>query len=492
MSSTDDRDVGRRQSTGAAESARLPERSTRHNRRRHTVVGYARSMPQTTVDPSHTRPKLAVIGTGYLGAVHAACMADFGFEVMGIDINQAAIEKLASGDAPFFEPYLEEVLSRALASGKLTFSTDLQAAAEFADIFFICVGTPQQSGSNAADVSYVDDAVMGLVDGLSHDALIVGKSTVPVGTAARLTDYVAANAKSGVSIEIAWNPEFLREGHAVADTQHPDRIVVGSTSERADKALREVYAIPLADGVPYISTDLATAELVKVAANSFLATKISFINAMAEVCDKVGADVSMLAEALGHDSRIGKEFLRAGIGFGGGCLPKDLRAFMARAGELGVADTLSFLRDIDEINLRQRERAAQAAKAMFDGALIGRRVGVLGAAFKPNSDDVRDLPALHVAASLHLQGAHVRVYDPHANANAAAVYPTLDYRENYLEACEGAELVLLLTEWAEFAAIDPDELAAVVSTKRIFDARNALDPAKWRDAGWEFRGLGRP
>jgi len=449
-------------------------------------------MTDSATQASTALPRLAVIGTGYLGAVHAACMADFGFDVIGIDTDQRKIDELSAGIAPFFEPGLNEVLARALASGRLTFSTELHAAASFADVFFICVGTPQQARSNAADVSYVDAAVKGLAALLTRDALIVGKSTVPVGTAARLTDVVNGLAAPGVKVELAWNPEFLREGHAVADTQRPDRIVVGTTSDTADATLREVYKIPLADNVPYLRTDLATAELVKVAANSFLATKISFINAMAEVCDKVGADVSLLAEALGHDTRIGPQFLRAGIGFGGGCLPKDIRAFMARAGELGVDDTLSFLRQIDEINFRQRERAAEAATSMLDGVVIGKRIGVLGAAFKPNSDDVRDSPALHVAANLHLQGANLRVFDPHANANAAAVYPTLDYAQSALEACEGANLVLLLTEWAEFVAIDPAELAEVVETKRIFDARNALDATRWREAGWEFRGLGRP
>ncbi len=445
-------------------------------------------MPEST----QIRPRLAVIGTGYLGAVHAACMADFGFDVIGVDVDAKKIEQLLAGVPPFFEPGLGDVLQSSLASGRLRFSTDLADAAEFADIFFICVGTPQQPGSNAADVTYVDAAVDGLVPLLTRDALLVGKSTVPVGTAARLSRRARSIAPTGITVDLAWNPEFLREGHAVADTQHPDRIVVGTTSDAADQALRDVYSVPLENGVAYLRTDLATAELVKVAANSFLATKISFINAMAEVCDKVGADVGLLAQALGYDSRIGPEFLRAGIGFGGGCLPKDLRAFMARAGELGVDDTLSFLREIDEINLRQRERAAEAATAMLGGALVGKRVGVLGAAFKPNSDDVRDSPALHVAANLHLQGARVRIYDPHANENAAAIYPTLEYADSALSACAQADLVLLLTEWQEFLAIEPAQLAEVTAANRIFDARNALDAQKWRAAGWEFRGLGRP
>ena len=437
-------------------------------------------------------PKLSVIDTGYLGAVHAACMANFGFDVIGVDVDQRKIDQLSEGKPPFYEPELPEILTAALDSGRLTFTTDLAQAAAFADVHFICVGTPQSANSNAADVTFVNSAVSGLVPHLTRDALLVGKSTVPVGTAARLRTLARSLAPAGVNVDLAWNPEFLREGFAVADTQRPDRIVIGTDSDSADQLLRAVYTHQLADGVPYLRTDLATAELVKVAANSFLATKISFINAMAEVCERAGADVTALAHAIGYDDRIGAKFLRAGVGFGGGCLPKDIRAFMARAGELGVDDALSFLKEIDDINLRQRTRTANAAVTMLGGSVNGKTIAALGAAFKPDSDDVRDSPALDVAANLHLQGARVRVYDPKAMANAAALFPTLDFVDSAIDACADADLVLLLTEWKEFVALDPNELAARTAGKRILDARNVLDPVAWRAGGWHYRGLGRP
>lgn len=439
-----------------------------------------------------SRPRLSVIGTGYLGAVHAACMANFGFDVMGVDVDEQKIDQLRAGKPPFYEPHLPEILEEALASGRLTFTSDLAEAAAFADVHFICVGTPQSANSNAADVTFVNAAVKGLVPHLTRDALLVGKSTVPVGTAARLRALSQSLAPAGISVELAWNPEFLREGFAVADTQRPDRIVIGTDNDEADALLQEVYTHQIADGVPYLRTDLATAELVKVAANSFLATKISFINAMAEVCERAGADVTALANAIGYDDRIGAKFLRAGVGFGGGCLPKDIRAFMARAGELGVDDALSFLKEIDDINLRQRTRTANAAVTMLGGVANGKTVAALGAAFKPDSDDVRDSPALDVSANLHLQGANVRVYDPKAMTNASAMFPTLDFVSSAEEACTGADLVLLLTEWKEFVALDPHKLADLTSGKRILDARNVLDPVVWRAAGWQYRGLGRP
>ncbi len=439
-----------------------------------------------------SQPRLSVVGTGYLGAVHAACMANFGFEVIGVDVDELKVKQLGSGQPPFYEPGLPEVLDQALESGRLHFTADMAEAAAFGDVHFICVGTPQSANSNAADISYVNAAVEGLVPHLTGDALLVGKSTVPVGTAARLRDVSQKLAPEGVKVELAWNPEFLREGFAVADTQRPDRIVIGTDSDSADELLRQVYSNQISAGVPYLRTDLATSELVKVAANSFLATKISFINAMAEVCDRAGADVTALAHAIGYDDRIGSKFLRAGLGFGGGCLPKDIRAFMARAGELGVDDALSFLKEIDDINLRQRSRTANAAATMLGGTVNEKVIAALGAAFKPDSDDVRDSPALDVAANLHLQGANVRVYDPKAMVNAAAQFPTLDFVDSAVEACAGADIVLLLTEWNEFVTLDPHELASRTAGRRILDARNVLDPAQWREAGWQYQGIGRP
>ncbi|MFF1819597.1 UDP-glucose dehydrogenase family protein [Kribbella sp. NPDC058245] len=435
--------------------------------------------------------RITVIGTGYLGAVHAACMADLGHDVLGVDVDTAKIEALAAGRPPFFEPGLSEVLSRTVGSGKLKFTTSLADAAAFGDVHFVCVGTPQKPGSHAADLKHVNAVIDGLAPHLDRETLVVGKSTVPVGTAAAVAARLAELAPAGAGAEVAWNPEFLREGFAVDDTLRPDRLVVGTVSAKADAILRDVYAPILATGTPYIRTDLATAELVKVSANAFLATKISFINAIADVCDAAGGDVVTLAEAIGYDGRIGHRFLSAGLGFGGGCLPKDIRAFMARAEELGVHDALAFLGEVDEINMRRRQRVVGLARKLVGGSFLGRNVAVLGAAFKPNSDDVRDSPALNVAATIQLQGANVRVHDPEAIENARAAFPSLDYAHEAAKACEKADVVLHLTEWQEYLDIDPEELAQVVSHRRIVDGRNALSLDRWRAASWTVRGLGR-
>jgi len=436
--------------------------------------------------------RLSVIGTGYLGATHAACMAELGFEVMGFDVDEAKIAALRDGRVPFFEPGLPELLSKQVESGRLTFTTDIREVAAFADMHFICVGTPQKKDSNAADMRYVHAAVESLAPLLDRECLVVGKSTVPSGTAAALAERIAELAPGGDAVELAWNPEFLREGFAVKDTLRPERLVIGVRSEKAEKMLREVYA-PLTDlEIPLIVTDFATAELVKVAANSFLATKISFINAMAEICETTGADVTQLAEALALDSRIGGRFLHAGLGFGGGCLPKDIRAFMSRADELGAGDAVAFLREVDAINLRRRARMVDLAREQCDGDFTGRKVGVLGAAFKPNSDDIRDSPALWVADVIRQAGAEVTLFDPEAMPNAKKLYPDLAYADSAVAACAGADVVLHLTEWSEFREMDPGVLSDVVAARRIVDGRNALDPAKWRDAGWTYRALGRP
>ena len=440
--------------------------------------------PEAMVDTSTVHPRLSVIGTGYLGATHAACMADLGFEVIGVDVDQAKIDLLAAGTVPFYEPGLPEVLQRALDSGRLRFTTSFAEAGSWADIHFLCTGTPQLPGSHAADLSQVHGAVRALAPHLRPGALVVGKSTVPVGTADTIAAMLAGSA------DVAWNPEFLREGFAVADTMKPDRLVIGVRSASAEERLREVYR-PITDqGVPLLVMDFATAELVKVAANAFLATKISFINAMAEVCEAAGADVTALADAIGHDPRIGRRFLNAGLGFGGGCLPKDIRAFMARAGELGAEEALTFLREVDSTNLRRRAHTIDLARMTLDGQISGRRVTVLGAAFKPDSDDVRDSPALDVAQALHNSGAQVVVHDPRALANAARVAPTLHYEADLAAALADAELVLHLTEWSDYRDLDPAALDR--GPAHIIDGRNTLDPDRWRAAGWTYRALGRP
>lgn len=435
--------------------------------------------------------KISVIGCGYLGATHAACMAEMGFEVIGVEVDATKLASLSQGHVPFFEPELEDMLTRHTRSGRLRFTDDLGEAARESDIHFICVGTPQSSESGAADLQYVEGSVAALATHLDRPTLVVGKSTVPVGTAQRLAGMLSTLAPVGAEARLAWSPEFLREGFAVQDTLRPDRLVFGITDDQALTMLREAFAGPLAAGTPELVTDLPTAELVKVAANAFLATKISFINAMAEVCDAVGADVTKLADAIGHDARIGRRFLNAGIGFGGGCLPKDIRAFHHRAAELGLHDATGFLEHIDAINLRQRAAMVRRATAAVEG-VDSPRVAVLGAAFKPQSDDIRDSPALEISATLLERGVQVTVHDPFALGNARRSFPQLAYAETSKDALSGADLVLHLTEWPEYRELDPTATRGLVNTAHIIDGRNCLDAAAWRTAGWTYESIGRP
>lgn len=458
---------------------------------------------------------MTVIGTGYLGATHAACMAQLGHEVLGIDVDPEKIASLSTGEVPFYEPGLPEILSSNIAAGTLGFTTELAAAAQFATVHFIGVGTPQKKGEYAADISYVTAVISQLVPLLTRDSIIVGKSTVPVGTAQDMQSLADELSQPGVRVDIVWNPEFLREGFAVKDTLEPDRIVIGIDDFRqarkghfADgsatplQLMEEVYE-PITRysehnpsstgyaGCPVIVTDFATAELVKVSANAFLATKISFINAVAEVCEASGADVTVLADAIGMDPRIGRRFLGAGLGFGGGCLPKDIRSFMARAGELGVDQAVTFLREIDAINMRRRDKMVSMAIEAAGGNLMGSRVAVLGVAFKPNSDDVRDSPALSVAGMLALRGAEVVVYDPKAIENSQKVFPTLNYADSALDACTGADVIIVATEWDEFIDLDPVRVHEVARGYEVLDGRNCLHGHKWAQAGWTYRALGR-
>jgi len=426
--------------------------------------------------------RVSVIGTGYLGAVHAAGMAELGFEVVGVDVDADRIATLGEGRVPFYEPDLEPLLRKHVESGRLTFHTDPAAVAE-ADVHFLCVGTPQRPDGPGADLSFLDSAVESLRRHVRPGSLMVGKSTVPVGTAARVAE---SFAEYGVGL--AWNPEFLREGHAVADTLRPDRLVFGVRDETSEAVLREVYADAIAAETPVVVTDLATSELVKTSANAFLATKISFVNAIAEVCDAAGADVTTLADALGHDVRIGRQFLGAGLGFGGGCLPKDVRAFRARAAELGIE--LGLLAEVDAINLRRRDRVVSLATELLGGDVRGRKIAALGAAFKPNSDDVRDSPALDVARRLAAAGARVKVHDPVAIEAARRIAPDLEYADSAFAAAAGSDIVLHLTEWKDYRAIDPVALGEIVNRHHVVDARNCLDRARWRQAGWTYRGLG--
>jgi UDPglucose 6-dehydrogenase len=437
--------------------------------------------------------RIAVYGTGYLGATHATGMAELGHDVLGVDVDVAKLAKLEAGELPFYEPGLEQALKRNIAAGRLRFTSSVEEAAASAEAHFVAVGTPQKRGEFAADMQHVNAVIDTLAPLLTEPTVIFGKSTVPVGTGKRLGARARELAPAGDGVDVAWNPEFLREGFAVHDTLHPDRLVLGVDRERpgrAEQMARNIYAELIAEDIPFVVTDLATAELVKVSANAFLATKISFINAMAEVCEASDADVTVLADALGYDRRIGRGFLNAGLGFGGGCLPKDIRAFMARAGELGADQALTFLREVDNINLRCRTRMVELAREACT-SFLGARVAVLGAAFKPDSDDVRDSPALNVAGQIQLQGATVSVYDPKALDNSRALFPTLSYATSTLEACEGADVVLVLTEWADFKKLRPEDLNPVVRRRTIIDGRNCFDPQQWRNAGWRYRALGR-
>ncbi|MBC6767608.1 UDP-glucose dehydrogenase family protein [Corynebacterium amycolatum] len=458
--------------------------------------------------------RITVIGTGYLGATHAAAMAELGHEVLGVDVDPAKIEALSAGQVPFFEPGLPELLKKHVESGRLRFTTNYDEAVEFANVHFVGVGTPQVKGSYAADVRYVDAAITELAKRVVGKHLVFGKSTVPVGTAPRLQELAAKmiseRAAAGdeqlknTSLEIAWNPEFLREGFAVKDTLEPDRVVLGTqkpgmilngagqeVESIAEDSLRECFGPIFERETPLIVADTATAELVKVSANAFLATKISFINAVSEICEVTGADITTLADAIGMDARIGRRFLNAGLGFGGGCLPKDIRAFMARAGELGVDQALTFLREVDAINMRRREKTVDLVRGSFGGSLLGHTVTVLGAAFKPNSDDVRDSPALSIAGSLSLAGASVIVYDPQAMENAKKNFPTLEYAPSIEAALEGSEMVVVATEWQQFRDIDPVAAKKLVKRAAVLDGRNCLPADQWRAAGWDVTCLGR-
>jgi UDPglucose 6-dehydrogenase len=431
--------------------------------------------------------KLSVIGTGYLGATHAACMASLGFEVIGFDTQATKIELLSKGKVPFYEPELEELLAEQLKSGRLTFTNNVADLAD-ADVHFICVGTPQVKNGNAADLTYVNSALESIAKYVKPGGLVVGKSTVPVGTATKLRSrLLELNPKA----DLAWNPEFLREGFAVEDTLRPNRLVVGVVNDSAEQLLKEVYASNLKEKTPWVRADLPTAELVKVAANSFLATKISFINAMAEICEAAGGDVTLLAKAIGYDPRIGSRFLQAGIGFGGGCLPKDIRAFMARAEELGASQAVEFLKEIDAINMRARQRIIELVRKDLNDDLRGKKVAILGAAFKPDSDDVRDSPALDIAAQIQAAGAVVTVHDPKAIANAQKRFPALNFAADVNATLKDADILLHLTEWKIYREIDPNKVKSIVKTPIMIDGRNALDRELWQSAGWKFRALGR-
>ncbi len=432
--------------------------------------------------------KITVIGLGYLGATHAVAMAKIGHQVIGLETNEEKLDSLRSGKAGFYEPGLDEALVEQLAAGRLTFQSKHDENTASAELHFICVGTPQNKGSDSANTSYLFSAVRDLAPILHKDALVVGKSTVPVGTAALLTEEL--NKLVDFDAQLAWNPEFLREGTALEDSLKPDRLVVGVNSQFAEAKLREVFASMISSGVPFIVTDIPTAELVKSAANAFLATKISFINSMAEIAEVSGANASALAEAIGYDERIGNKFLRNGVGFGGGCLPKDIRALTARAEELGVGQAVSYLKEIDQVNLRRRVRVIALLKSEL-GELSGKKVLVLGAAFKPDSDDIRDSPALDIALLAKKAGAEVIVHDPVSLPGVRSKHPELICVEDLHEAFSGVDAVVLATEWKQYRELDAKSIADTVSNRLVIDGRNVLNVKAWQQAGFKVLALGR-
>lgn len=484
-------DCGRR-SIGGVPSGPVGQPTTRHALSfRPLLEAPTGRLPDAREEGGTMSLCVTVIGTGYLGVTHAAGLAESGCQVLGVDVDTERIATLANGTVPFYEPGLAELLSRHVSTGRLRFTTSFAEAGTFGEVHFLCVGTPQRLDGLGADLGQLEAVIDSLAPHLTNQSLVVGKSTVPVGTAEALATRLSNRAPVGHDVDLAWNPEFLREGRAVTDTLRPDRIVVGVRSELAEKMLREVYAAQLDAGVEMLVTDVATAELVKIAANAFLATKVSFINAMAELCEATGADVTALRDAIGRDDRIGKRYLHAGLGFGGGCLPKDIRSLMSQARDLGVAGVARLMGEVDAINVSRRARVLELTREACGGSLRDRRIAVLGISFKPDSDDVRDSPALDVAERLMLHGARVSVYDPAGCENAARALPTLHYAATVREAARGADAVLHLTEWREFRDLDPAMLAAVVHRRYVLDARNALDPELWRSHGWTYRGLGR-
>ncbi|NDH64971.1 MAG: UDP-glucose/GDP-mannose dehydrogenase family protein [Microbacteriaceae bacterium] len=432
--------------------------------------------------------KIVVIGLGYLGATTAVALNKMGNRVIGIDPNPAKIASLSAGTVPFFEPGLDEALTEALDSKQISFHSSYPQEAKDADIFLLCVGTPQAPGTKAADLRYLEAAIDELAPFYGENSIVVGKSTVPVGTAVQLKSRLSALVQ--LPARLAWNPEFLREGNALFDSLSPDRLVIGTDDAFSERVLDELYAQLTEAGTPMVKTDIATAELVKVAANSFLATKISFINAMAEISEQVGADAVKLAEAIGHDARIGNKFLRTGLGFGGGCLPKDIRAFQARAEELGLGESVRFLDSVEQINTRRRNRVIEVAQETFS-ELENLQVTVLGAAFKPETDDIRDSPAIAVAELFASAGSKVRVHDPKAVANVRAAHPQLAAFDDLQRATAGADLIVIGTDWFEYGLIDPAQLASWVRNRVVIDGRNILPVAAWQKAGWKVVALGR-
>jgi UDPglucose 6-dehydrogenase len=435
--------------------------------------------------------KTAVIGVGHVGLVTAACLARWGHEVVGMDDDRAKINTLESGSVPFYEEGLQDLVQEGVAAGRLTFTTDTREAIDGAEVVFVCVGTPSLPGGGP-NLRYVEAVGRNVAAFAEQDLVLVEKSTVPANTGAQLQQVIAREQHrhgQRVRISVASNPEFLREGVAVQDTLHPDRVVYGTSDDWARDRLREVYATLVAeDGCPVVETDVPTAELIKHASNAFLATRISFINQVARICERVGADVETVAQGMGHDVRIGPHFLRAGIGYGGSCFPKDVDAFIHLARQVG--EDFRMLEEVRAVNTSMRELALEKLRGEL-WHLEAKTITILGGAFKPGTDDLREAPGLHIAAALVAEGAEVRVWDPVALGAVKQQHPELDVVEDLTAALEGAHAAIVATEWDELRELSATQIRDLLGYPIVIDGRNVFDPEAMRDAGIHYHGIGR-
>lgn len=429
-----------------------------------------------------------MIGTGYVGLVSGACFAEFGPNVVCVDLDASKVERLRRGEIPIYEPGLEDLVAKGIKSGRLSFTTELAAAVAEADAVFIAVGTPSRRGDGHADLRYVEAAAIEIAKALTGYTVVVTKSTVPVGTGRRV-EQIIRETNPTAEFDVASNPEFLREGSAISDFMRPDRVVIGAESDRARAVMQAIYRPLYLMETPVVLTNLETSELTKYAANAFLATKITFINEIADLCEKVGADVQDVARGMGLDGRIGKKFLHAGPGYGGSCFPKDTIALVRTAQEYGSPARL--VETVVQVNDTRKGAMASRVIQACGGSVRGKIIGVLGVAFKPNTDDMREAPSLAIVPALQDAGATVRAYDPAAMHEAQSLLPGVQWCEQAYDAASGADALVLITEWNEFRALDLDQLAAVMKSKILVDLRNVYRPEEVRAAGFSYASIGR-
>lgn len=434
--------------------------------------------------------RIAVVGTGYVGLVSGTCFAEFGTEVVCVDKDAGKIERLKRGEIPIFEPGLDELVAKQVEAGRLTFTTDLGEAMDGAEAVFIAVGTPtSRRGDGSADMTYVYNAAKDIAKHIKNYVVIVDKSTVPVGTARNVRRTIA-EANPAADFDVCSNPEFLREGAAINDFMRPDRVVIGVENERAEAVMRELYRPLYLNETPMVVTTLETAEIIKYAANAFLATKITFMNEVANLCEKANGDVQHVAKALGLDGRIGSKFLHAGPGYGGSCFPKDTRAFVQIGKDYDTP--LRIIETVAQVNTDRQFAMARKIIAAFDGNVRGKTIGVLGIAFKPNTDDIREAPSLAIIPVLQDAGAIIIAHDPEAMANAKEILSDVQWKDDPYEVAEGADALVIVTEWNEYRALHLDKLEALLNEKRIIDLRNIYNPAEMEEHGFHYVSIGRP